>query len=74
MQLKNFVNCYSCECKLQYALLCWNVESKFFLEERQLPTNKYFVMESVNKIKSLVSSQAEKTKADTFDPQFFGGW
>lgn len=28
-------------------------------------------MESVNKIKSLVSSQAEKTKADTFDPQFF---
>ena len=30
-------------------------------------------MESVNKIKSLVSSQAEKTKADTFDLQFFGG-
>ena len=49
------------------------MESKFFLEERQLPTNKYFVMESVNKIKSLVSSQAEKTKADTFDLQFFGG-
>ena len=45
-----------------------------FLEERQLPTNKYFDMESVNKIKSLVSSQAEKTKADTFDLQFFGGW
>ena len=44
-----------------------------FLEQRQLPINKYFVMESVNKIKSLVSSQAEKTKADTFDPQFFGG-
>ena len=47
---------------------------QIFLEERQLPTNKYFVMESVNKIKSLVSSQAEKTKVDTFDPQFFGGW
>ena len=47
---------------------------QIFLEERELPTNKYFVMESVNKIKSLVSSQAEKTKADTFDPQFFGGW
>ena len=46
---------------------------QIFLEERQLPTNKYFVMESVNKTKSLVSSQAEKTKADTFDPQFFGG-
>lgn len=46
---------------------------QIFLEERELPTNKYFVMESVNKIKSLVSSQAEKTKADTFDPQFFGG-
>lgn len=46
---------------------------QIFLEERQLPTNKYFVMESVNKIKSLVSSQAEKTKVDTFDPQFFGG-
>ena len=46
---------------------------QIFLEERQLPSNKYFVMESVNKIKSLVSSQAEKTKADTFDPQFFGG-
>lgn len=46
---------------------------QIFLEERHLPTNKYFVMESVNKIKSLVSSQAEKTKADTFDPQFFGG-
>lgn len=46
---------------------------QIFLEERELPTNKYFVMESVNKIKSLLSSQAEKTKADTFDPQFFGG-
>ena len=46
---------------------------QIFLEERQLPTNKYFVMESVNKIKSLVSSQAEKTKAETFDPQFSGG-
>ena len=29
-----------------------------FLEERQLPSNKYFVMESVNKIKSFVSSKA----------------
>ena len=45
-----------------------------FLEERQLPSNKYFVMEIVNKIKSLVASQAEKTEADTFDPQCFGGW
>lgn len=44
-----------------------------FLEERQLPSNKYFVIESVNKIKSLFSSQDEKTKADTFDPQCFGG-
>lgn len=44
-----------------------------FLEERQLPSNKYFVIESVNKIKSVFSSRAEKTKADTFDPQCFGG-
>ena len=43
-----------------------------FLEERQLPSNKYFVIESEDKIKSSFSGQAGKTKAEIFDPQCFG--